>query len=72
MLREIARGELDEINAREFSVDEDGNVILTLDITIKSEFPILHQTVLDLQRQIGSQLQEEGILDQVALDRHRD
>ncbi len=60
-------GELDEINVVEFRKDENGNVVLTLDVTIKSEFPVLHQMVQDMQKQIGSQLQEKGILDQVAL-----
>ena len=63
----ISGGELDEINVIQFSEDEEGNTVLTLDITIKSENPVIYQTVLDMQRQIGAQLQEEGILDQVAL-----
>ena len=63
----ITGGELDEINVIEFSENEEGDVVLALDITIKSEAPVIYQMVLDMQRQIGAELQEKGILDQVAL-----
>lgn len=63
-------GELDEINILEFDEDETGHLIITMDITIKSERPILYQMVFDLQSKIGTDLRSAGILqedDQVAL-----
>lgn len=62
--------ELDEINLLEYGENDDGNLVVALDITVKSERPIYHQMVLDMQSQIGTDLASAGILqedDQVSL-----
>jgi len=67
---EAANAKLDDLTIVGFEDDEEGVRVLTLDVTVKSEFPVLYQTVLDLRKGIGSQLREDGILkegDKVAL-----
>ncbi len=61
-LDEVAGAKLDDMTIVDFS---DGN--LTLDIIARSSHGIAHQTVLELQQEIGAQLVGEGIIDEIAL-----
>ncbi len=67
---EVANAQLDNLTIVSFEDDDEGVRVLTLDVTVKSEVPVLYQTVLDLRKGIGSQLRADGILkegDKVAL-----
>ncbi len=67
---EVANARLDNLQIVSFADDEEGVRVLKLDVTVKSERPVLYQTVLDLRKGIGSQLRADGILkegDKVAL-----
>ena len=61
-LSEVARADLADLTIVDFS---DGK--LTLDIIARSSHAIGHQTVQDLQEEIGTQLVGERIIDEIAL-----
>lgn len=63
----VAGAELDELPEIAFEEDEEGAQVLVLEITARSEQPIIHQTVTALSDAIGTTLQNEGILDKVEL-----
>lgn len=61
---------LDEMHIVRFDKNDEGIRVLDLDVTVRSEVPILYQTAVDLRTGIGAQLREDGILqegDKVAL-----
>jgi hypothetical protein len=66
-LERVASAQLDEVETLQFFEDESGATVLKVAITARSQRPILHQQVLDIQQAVGSTLQAEGILDKLQL-----
>lgn len=64
---EITGGRLDDLQIVSFEKNEADQLVLTIDLVVRSEPPLSFSLVQELQTVIGTTLQSEGILDQVAL-----
>jgi uncharacterized hydrophobic protein (TIGR00271 family) len=63
----VADAELNEPPEIAFETDEEGAMVLILEMTARSEQPFYYQRVVELQDGIGSTLQAEGVLDKLEL-----